>query len=43
MLKMELDALTTEISLYIILHFALMMSIHSHYESEIFFLLFMSH
>lgn len=42
MLKMELDALTTDISLYI-LHFALMMSIHSHYESEIFFLPFMSH
>lgn len=42
MLKMELDALTTDISLYI-LYFALMMSIHSHYESEIFFLPFMSH
>lgn len=37
MLKMELDALTTEIFLYIILHFVLTMSVHSHYVFEIFF------
>ena len=37
MLKMELDALTTETPLHVVFHFALMLSIHLDYELEIFF------